>query len=97
MGAAIRLATTFESAPGYEAETCTVGGAISGYWATGRNQTAMPPASVITIDSTEAKIGRKMKKRENTRHLPDCVRNLPGEARTARRPLANEPATQSGE
>ena len=25
----------------------------------------MPPASVMTIDSTEAKIGRSMKKREN--------------------------------
>ena len=31
-----------------------------------RDQTAMPPASVMTIDSTEAKIGRSMKKRENT-------------------------------
>ena len=26
----------------------------------------MPPASVMMIDSTEAKIGRWMKKRENT-------------------------------
>ena len=27
---------------------------------------AMPPARVMTIDSTAAKIGRSMKKRENT-------------------------------
>ena len=29
----------------------------------------MPPASVMTIESTEAKIGRSMKKRENTEFL----------------------------
>ena len=32
----------------------------------------MPPASVMTIDSTEAKIGRSMKKLENTRHTSAC-------------------------
>ena len=47
------------------AETSTVGGVISGYWAIGSVQTAIPPASVMMIDSTEAKIGRWMKKREN--------------------------------
>ena len=45
--------------------TCTVGGVISGYWATGSVKTATAPASVMTIDSTAAKIGRSMKKREN--------------------------------
>jgi len=39
---------------------------MSGYWAIGSTHTAMPPASVMMIDSTEAKIGRWMKKRENT-------------------------------
>jgi len=59
-------ATTWASAPGYEAETSTVGGAISGYCATGSVHMAIPPATVMMIDNTEAKIGRWMKKRENT-------------------------------
>src|ERR1700754_1968285 len=49
-------------APGKEAETTTVGGAISGYWATGRVGREMAPASTIRIDSTAAKIGLSMKK-----------------------------------
>ena len=47
------------------AETSTVGGVISGYCAIGNVNSAMPPASVMMIDSTEAKIGRLMKKLEN--------------------------------
>src|SRR6478609_5184340 len=66
IGAATVSATTWALAPGYEADTSTVGGAISGYWATGRVNSAMLPPSTMTIDSTEAKIGRLMKKRENT-------------------------------
>src|ERR1700687_704349 len=66
MGAATVSATTLALAPGYDAETSTVGGAISGYWATGKVNRAMLPASTITMDRTEAKIGRLMKKRENT-------------------------------
>src|SRR4051812_44845806 len=38
---------------------------MSGYWAIGSVNTAIPPASVITIESTVAKMGRSMKKREN--------------------------------
>jgi hypothetical protein len=45
--------------------TCTVGGVTSGYWAKGRFSIASPPANVITIESTVAKIGRSMKNREN--------------------------------
>ena len=45
--------------------TLMLGGVIGGYWATGRLNTATAPASVMTIDSTEAKIGRSMKKCEN--------------------------------
>lgn len=41
-----------------DSETSTVGGVISGYWAMSNVRTAMPPASAMTIDGTEAKIGR---------------------------------------
>ena len=41
-----------------------MGGVTSGYCATGSVNTATPPASTKTIDSTEAKIGRSMKKWE---------------------------------
>src|ERR1043165_6893357 len=66
IGAATVSATTCALAPGYEADTSTVGGVISGYWATGSVNSAMPPPSTMTIDSTEAKIGLLIKKRENT-------------------------------
>ena len=39
---------------------------MGGYWAIGSENTAIAPANVMTIDSTEAKIGRSMKKREIT-------------------------------
>src|SRR5579871_6240944 len=48
------------------AYTSTVGGVMSGYWAMGRLKTEIPPARVMMIDSTEANMGRSMKKRENT-------------------------------
>ena len=51
---------------GIDADTSTVGGAISGYCATGSVNRAMPPPSVMKMDSTAAKMGRLMKKRENT-------------------------------
>ena len=44
-----------------------LGGVIGGYWASGRLNAATAPARVMTIDSTEAKIGRSMKKCENIR------------------------------
>src|SRR4029077_9481123 len=65
IGAATVSATTWALAPGYVADTSTVGGVISGYWAIGRANTASSPASVTMIDSTEAKMGRFMKKLEN--------------------------------
>src|SRR5271154_750508 len=43
----------------------TVGGAISGYWATGSTCAAMRPASVMMMEMTPAKIGRLMKNSEN--------------------------------
>jgi hypothetical protein len=41
-----------------------VGGEMSGYCETGSDCEAMMPASVMRIATTEAKIGRSMKKRE---------------------------------
>src|SRR5262249_16963721 len=46
------------------ADTWTVGGATSGYCATGSCDRATMPTMTMTIDSTEAKIGRSMKKCE---------------------------------
>ena len=56
-------------------ETWTVGGAISGYCATGKAMIDASPPIVITIDSTAAKIGRSMKNRESTRGA-SCYRQL---------------------
>src|SRR5256885_14690740 len=65
IGAATVSATTWALAPGYVADTSTVGGAISGYCAIGSVNRATLPPSTMTMDSTEAKIGRLMKNREN--------------------------------
>src|SRR5579862_8090033 len=64
MGAATVSATTWALAPGYWIDTCTPGGVIRGYCASGKVKRAMPPISVITTDRTVAKIGRSMKNRE---------------------------------
>src|SRR5262245_30588900 len=71
MGAATVSATTWALAPGYTANTSTVGGVISGYCATGKLKTARSPARVTIMDSTEAKIGRSIKNRENTVKPPN--------------------------
>src|SRR5579872_3895440 len=65
IGVATVSAITFGFAPGYVALTTTVGGTTSGYWATGSLNRASPPTRTITIDNTEAKIGRSIKKWEN--------------------------------
>src|SRR6516162_3152751 len=72
-GVATVWATVSADAPGYDAVTRTVGGTISGYWATGRIASAPKPNAVTKMLSTAAKRGRSMKK---------CVR------RTSRTPLA---------
>jgi hypothetical protein len=46
--------------------TDTLGGDTCGYCAIGSANIDNPPASVMTIDKTAAKMGRSMKKRENT-------------------------------
>src|SRR5258708_6599153 len=65
IGAATVSASTFGLAPGYRAETTMVGGTMSGNCATGSLNTAKPPIMTITIERTDAKIGRSMKKWEN--------------------------------
>ena len=57
-------ATTSALAPGYWPDTVMVGGAISGYCAIGSRKNATPPRITNTIETTEAKIGRSMKKCE---------------------------------
>src|SRR6185437_8521049 len=63
-------ATTSALAPGYWPEMLMVGGEISGYCAIGRRTKATAPKMMITIDTTEAKIGRSMKKCEM--RMPDA-------------------------
>src|ERR1044071_6537590 len=62
IGATTVEATVSALAPGNWPDTLITGGAISGYCATGRRQKATAPRITNTIDSTEAKIGRSMKK-----------------------------------
>ena len=57
-------ATTSALAPGYWPDTLMIGGAISGYCATGRRENATTPRITNTIETTAAKIGRSMKKCE---------------------------------
>ena len=65
MGAATLWATTSALAPGYVQRTHTCGGVTGGYCVSGRRVYAIPPQSVVTTESTVAKIGRSMKNREN--------------------------------
>ena len=55
-------ATTSALAPGYWPETLMMGGAISGYCATGKRKNDTAPRMTKTIEITAAKIGRSMKK-----------------------------------
>ena len=61
-------------APGYTARTTTEGGTTSGYSLIGSPNMAIRPAMKITIDTTAAKIGRSMKKRENRMVTPPAQR-----------------------
>src|SRR2546421_4417273 len=65
IGAATVSASTCGFAPGYRAVTITVGGTMSGNWATGSWTIARAPTRTMTMDKTAAKIGRSMKKWEN--------------------------------
>ena len=61
IGATTVSATVSELAPGYCPVTLMIGGAISGYCATGSRKKVTPPRMRITIAITEAKIGRSIK------------------------------------
>ena len=65
IGAATESASVFESAPGYVADTVTCTGVIVGYCWTGSTTIDTSPARQRMIETTAAKIGRSMKKREN--------------------------------
>src|SRR5689334_17765093 len=77
IGAATVSATTLALAPGYVAETLTVGGTTSGYCAIGSDWRATRPMITITIDRTVAKIGRSTKKRANMARLRRRLRRGP--------------------
>src|SRR5207237_6878323 len=71
-GAATVCSSTCAEAPGYKAVTVTTGGAISGYCATGSTRIAASPAMMMNTESTAAKIGRSMKKRDSIELLFRC-------------------------
>src|SRR5580698_1864381 len=80
-------ATTSALAPGYWPEMLMIGGAISGYWATGKRENDTPPRIKKTIEITAAKIGRSMKKCEMRilRFQPMTLARLGFVARLGRR------------
>jgi len=45
--------------------TCTVGGVMGGYCATGSEKIATPPSNIMTMAMTFASTGRSMKNLEN--------------------------------
>jgi hypothetical protein len=62
--------TVLAEAPGYEPLIEIDGGAMLGYCDIGKPRIAITPASMITIATTHAKIGRSIKKRD-IRYLLD--------------------------
>ncbi len=77
IGAATDCSMVEASAPGKVAETTTEGGVICGKRATGSSRNATAPASVMTIASTVANIGRSMKKLLTAHAAPDWTRRCP--------------------
>src|SRR5215467_8908871 len=73
MGDTTVEATTSALAPGYCPVTLIIGGAISGYWATGRRENDTVPTITNTMEITAAKIGRSMKKCEMRIALPQSA------------------------
>ena len=65
MGTPTVRATVSASAPGYEADTLTVGGVMSGNCATGSEFIVSRPAITMSMASTVANIGLSMKNFEN--------------------------------
>src|SRR3954451_8890436 len=85
MGDTTVAATTSALAPGYWPETVIVGGAISGYCATGRREKETPPRMTMMIDTTAAKIGLSMKKCERRMVATDLFCRGGGRAGAFRR------------
>src|SRR5262245_4967103 len=78
-------ATTSALAPGYCPETLMMGGAISGYWATGKRANDTAPTITKPIETTAAKMGRSMKKCEIRIGRPTSVgRSLGGSSLRSR-------------
>src|SRR3977135_1760318 len=74
-GVPTACARTVGFAPGYIALTVMVGGVTSGYSLIGSCVTEIIPPARITSDSTTAKIGRSIKKREKrTGRAPEKLR-----------------------
>src|SRR5690606_26209605 len=61
MGMITDSRTVSALAPGKLAETCTVGGAISGYWVTGRVERPRTPRINITMETTVDNTGLSIK------------------------------------
>ena len=66
-GSATVSDNTSALAPGKYVLTATVGGVMLGVCSTGRPGSATRPRMTMTMEMTAAKIGRSMKKAENTR------------------------------
>ena len=62
MGVATDCSTSSALAPTYVVVTWISGGVISGYWATGRLESATPPTITVRMEITMATMGRRMKK-----------------------------------
>src|SRR5438552_9790121 len=63
-GDATVSAMVFGFAPGYVARTTMVGGTTSGYSLIGNRHMAINPRMKMTVESTPANIGRRIKKSE---------------------------------
>jgi len=74
MGAATDCSMVCASAPKYVALTCTTGGTISGYCATGNVTRQMPPSNTVRMAMTIATIGRSMKKLDMAATSPRRLR-----------------------
>src|SRR4051812_3080024 len=62
MGVATDCSTSSALAPTYVVVTWMSGGVMSGYWEIGRRESDTAPTITVTIESTIATMGRRMKK-----------------------------------
>src|SRR4029453_7553290 len=83
IGDATLVATTSADAPGYDADTETDTGVMSGYCATGSFPIPPAPGVVMTIEMTDAKIGRSMQYREMLISASLASSSLPARPRRA--------------